>query len=107
MVTAPVGGDQEVGGEASIGWLDQHMGLRLDTRTTHGIANHPAHSVTCCLVDQALARFQHDVTDAASSSIEPIECAIGKWIDLDGIAIIFMGGFAGCSPVGDNHALNW
>ena len=94
MIGAPVGVDDQVGGQAGCVGLSR-MWMRLDgAGAAFGVADHPAHGVAGgnrAGADQLFAGFQRDVGHFAGRGIDLIERAIREGIDLDGIDIVRAG----------------
>src|SRR3546814_3692632 len=88
MIGAPVGVDDEVGGEVGPCRLDQDMHPAAFPCPADRITDDPAHGVTSGdrpWADELLAFLKGDVRHLTRGGIDLIESAFGPGMELDGV----------------------
>ena len=107
MIGAPVGIDDEVGGDVAARGLDEDMDALGAARPAGGVADDPARGVACCDragTGQSLTWFERDIGDLPGCGIDLIKRALAPRKHLHRIVIALLSGLDPGGGIGGDDA---
>lgn len=107
VIGAPVGVDDEIGGDVGAGGFHEDMDALGATRAAGGVADDPARGVARrdrAGAGQAFARFERNIRDLPGCSIDLVERAFAPRKNLHGVVIALLAGFDPGDGIGGDDA---